>query len=684
MPKRYTITAALPYTNGPIHIGHLAGVYIPADIYTRYLRGQGKDVAFICGSDEHGVAISLKAKKEGKTPQEIIDTYDQIIRDSFRKFGITFDNYSRTSRKIHHETAQGFFKQLNEKKIFEEINSDQLYDPEAQQFLADRFVLGTCPICQNAEAYGDQCESCGSSLSATELINPKSTISGAKPELKKTKHWYLPLNKYEKFISDWILKGHKKDWKPNVYGQVKSWIDTGLKPRAVTRDLDWGIPVPLKGELGKVLYVWFDAPIGYISSTKEWANQKGIDWEPYWKDKDTQLVHFIGKDNIVFHCIIFPIMLHASGEYILPENVPANEFLNLEGQKISTSKNWAVWLHEYLEEFPEHQDVLRYVLTANAPETKDNDFTWDEFQARNNNELVAIYGNFINRVVVLTHKYYAGEVPKASEPLKIDLDVLSEMRLLPKKIGTSIELYRFREASQLLMQLARIGNKYLADSEPWKLIKSNPERVKTIMNTALQIATGLSVLSEPILPFTASKLKNMLNLNVTRLKWKDVSTNTILIPSGHLIRTAKLLFQKVEDEQMEFQRSKLKASSLANKTETVTILPLKPKTSFENFAALDLKVAVIVAAKKVSKTKKLMEITVRIESEERTVVSGIALDFNVDELIGKKVTLLTNLQPRTLKGIESNGMILLGENNEGHFVFVSPEAEDTKTGLSIH
>ena len=684
MPKRYTITAALPYTNGPIHIGHLAGVYIPADIYTRYLRGQGKDVAFICGSDEHGAAISLKAKKEGKTPQEIIDTYDQIIRDSFQRFGITFDNYSRTSRKIHHETAQGFFKQLNEKKIFEEINSDQLYDPKAQQFLADRFVLGTCPICQNAEAYGDQCESCGSSLSATELINPKSTISGAKPELKKTKHWYLPLNKYENFISDWILKGHKKDWKPNVYGQVKSWIDTGLKPRAVTRDLDWGIPVPLKGEVGKVLYVWFDAPIGYISSTKEWADQKGIDWEPYWKDKDTQLVHFIGKDNIVFHCIIFPIMLHASGEYILPENVPANEFLNLEGQKISTSKNWAVWLHEYLEEFPEHQDVLRYVLTANAPETKDNDFTWDEFQARNNNELVAIYGNFINRVVVLTHKYYAGEIPKASELLEIDIGVLSEMRLLPKKIGTSIELYRFREASQLLMQLARIGNKYLADSEPWKLIKSDPERVKTIINIALQIATGLSVLSEPILPFTASKLKNMLNLNVANLKWQDVSTKDMLIPSGHLIRKAKLLFQKVEDEQMEYQRSKLKVSSLENKTETVTIPPLKPKTSFENFAALDIKIAVIITAKKVSKTKKLMELTVRIGSEERTVVSGIALDFNAEELVGKKVTLLTNLQPRTLKGIESNGMILLGENNEGHFVFISPEAEDTKTGLSVH
>ena len=684
MPKRYTITAALPYTNGPIHIGHLAGVYIPADIYTRYLRGQGKDVAFICGSDEHGAAISLKAKKEGKTPQEIIDTYDQIIRDSFQRFGITFDNYSRTSRKIHHKTAQEFFKQLYGKKIFEEINSDQLYDPKAQQFLADRFVLGTCPICQNTEAYGDQCESCGSSLSATELINPKSTISGAKPELKKTKHWYLPLNKYENFISDWILKGHKKDWKPNVYGQVKSWIDTGLKPRAVTRDLDWGIPVPLKGEVGKVLYVWFDAPIGYISSTKEWADQKGIDWEPYWKDKDTQLVHFIGKDNIVFHCIIFPIMLHASGEYILPENVPANEFLNLEGQKISTSKNWAVWLHEYLEEFPEHQDVLRYVLTANAPETKDNDFTWDEFQARNNNELVAIYGNFINRVVVLTHKYYAGEIPKASELLEIDIGVLSEMRLLPKKIGTSIELYRFREASQLLMQLARIGNKYLADSEPWKLIKSDPERVKTVINIALQIATGLSVLSEPILPFTASKLKNMLNLNVANLKWQDVSTKDMLIPSGHLIRKAKLLFQKVEDEQMEYQRSKLKVSSLENKTETVTIPPLKPETSFENFATLDIKIAVIIAAKKVSKTKKLMELTVRIGSEERTVVSGIALDFNAEELVGKKVTLLTNLQPRTLKGIESNGMILLGENNEGHFVFISPEAEDTKTGLSVH
>ena len=683
-PKRFTITAALPYTNGPVHIGHLAGVYVPADIYSRFQRMQGNDVAFVCGSDEHGVPITIKAKKEGITPQQVVDKYHAIIKQSFQDFGITFDNYSRTTAKIHHDTASEFFKKLYEDGKFIEQTTEQFYDQEANQFLADRFIVGTCPKCGFEESYGDQCESCGTSHNATDLINPKSSITGNTPSLKETKHWFLPLDQYEPWLKDWIVKGHKKDWKTNVYGQCKSWIDDGLRPRAVTRDLDWGIPVPIEGADEKVLYVWFDAPIGYISATKEWAEKEGKDWEPYWKDENTKLLHFIGKDNIVFHCIIFPSMLKAEGSYIVPNNVPANEFLNLEGNKISTSKNWAVWLHEYLVDFPNQQDVLRYALTANAPETKDNDFTWDEFQARNNNELVAIYGNFINRVVVLTHKYYAGEVPKASELLKIDRDVLSEMRLLPKKIGTSIELYRFREASQLLMQLARIGNKYLADSEPWKLIKSNPERVKTIMNTALQIATGLSVLSEPILPFTASKLKNMLNLNVTHLKWKDVSTNTILISSGHLIKPAKLLFQKVEDEQMEFQRSKLKASSLTNKTETVTILPLKPKTSFENFAALDLKVAIIVAAKKVSKTKKLMEITVSIGSEERTVVSGIALDFNAEELIGKKVTLLTNLQPRTLKGIESNGMILLGENNEGHFVFVSPEAEDTKTGLSIH
>jgi len=684
MPKRYTVTAALPYTNGPIHIGHLAGVYVPADIYTRYLRGQGKDVLFICGSDEHGVAISLKAKKEGKTPQEIIDQYDQIIRDSFQKFGIAFDNYSRTSRKVHYETAQEIFKKLDTKSVFELKESEQLFDAEAQQFLADRFVTGICPICQHPEAYGDQCESCGSSLSATELIDPKSTISGVKPSLKSTKHWYLPLNRYEDFIKKWILEGHKKDWKPNVYGQVKSWIDNGLQPRAVTRDLDWGIPVPVKDGEGKVLYVWFDAPIGYISSTKEWAQENGKDWEPYWKDDETQLVHFIGKDNIVFHCIIFPIILHANGDYILPENVPANEFLNLEGQKISTSKNWAVWLHEYLDEFPEQQDVLRYVLTANAPETKDNDFTWDEFQARNNNELVAIYGNFINRVLVLTHKYYRGIVPEAVNLSPVDQTVLDEMALLPQKMGLAIEQYRFREASQILMQLARLGNKYLADAEPWKLIKTDAQRVATIMHTALQIATGLSILSEPILPFTAKKLKKMLQLDSKNLNWQSVSSGSILIDSGHQIGEASLLFQKIENEQMEQQRSKLKTSEAKNKIKTLKIAPLKPTTKYPNFEALDLKVATVIAAEKVNKTKKLLQLTVDLGDEQRTVVSGIAQDFKPDDLIGKQVSLLTNLHPRTLKGIESNGMILLGENAEGSFVFVNPENKDAKKGVSIH
>src|SRR5210317_1634229 len=513
MPKRYTVTAALPYTNGPIHIGHLAGVYIPADIYSRYLRLQGKEVAFICGSDEHGVAIALKAKKEGKTPQQIIDQYDQLIRTSFESFGIAFDHYSRTSRKIHHETAQEFFKILYDKGVFEEKDSEQLYDSEAQQFLADRYVTGTCPICQNPEAYGDQCESCGSSLSATELIHPKSTLNGANPELKKTKHWYLPLNRYETFIQKWILEGHQHDWKPNVYGQVKSWVSNGLQPRAVTRDLDWGIAVPVPDAEGKVLYVWFDAPIGYISSTKEWAKREGKDWEPYWKNKDTKLIHFIGKDNIVFHCIIFPSMLKAEGSYVLPENVPANEFLNLEGNKLSTSKNWAVWLHEYLEDFPDKQDVLRYTLTANAPETKDNDFTWKDFQARNNNELVAIYGNFINRVVVLTNKYYNGVVPRPSVFSEIDEATLATVKAYPDVISSSIERYRFREAVQELMNLARLGNKYLADEEPWKVIKEDKERVQTIMYIALQIATALAVLSEPFLPFTSHKLNNILNVN---------------------------------------------------------------------------------------------------------------------------------------------------------------------------
>ena len=683
MPKRYTVTAALPYTNGPIHIGHLAGVYVPADIYSRYLRGQGKDVAFICGSDEHGVAIALKAKKEGKTPRQIIDQFDELIRTSFTKFGIAFDHYSRTSRKIHHETAQEFFNILYDKGVFEEKDSEQLFDPEAKQFLADRFVTGICPICQHTEAYGDQCENCGSSLSATELKYPKSTLSGSKPILKKTKHWYLPLNKFENFIKEWILEGHQNDWKPNVYGQVKSWVSNGLQPRAVTRDLDWGISVPVAGADGKVLYVWFDAPIGYISSTKEWAAAKGVDWKPYWCDEDTQLVHFIGKDNIVFHCIIFPVMLKASERYILPENVPANEFLNLEGKKISTSKNWAVWLHEYLEEFPDQQDVLRYVLSSNAPETKDNDFTWEEFQARNNNELVAIFGNFINRVMVLSHKYYRGSVPEPGKEFEEDKKVLEEMAQLPKKIGHAIENFHFREASQTLISLARLGNKYLADAEPWKLINTDPERVKTIMNTALQISSGLSILCDPLLPFTSAKLKNMLNLDSKTLNWKSIETKETLLQPQHLLGKTSLLFQPIDDLQMDAQREKLKKSALDIDLEEKNIAPLKSKTSFKDFDALDLCVAEIIKAKKVKKTKKLMELTVRFGEEKRTVVSGIAADFNEEDLIGKKVSLLTNLKPRNLKGIESQGMILLGENSKGNFVFVGPEDKNIVSGTPI-
>jgi methionyl-tRNA synthetase len=683
MPKRFTVTAALPYTNGPIHIGHLAGVYIPADIYSRYLRLQNKDVAFICGSDEHGVAIALKAKKEGKTPQQIIDQYDQLIRESFESFGIAFDHYSRTSRKIHHQTAQEFFKILYDKGVFEEKDSEQLYDPEAEQFLADRFVTGTCPICQNPEAYGDQCESCGSSLSATELIHPKSTLSGTQPELKKTRHWYLPLNQYEDFIKEWILEGHQHDWKPNVYGQVKSWVSNGLQSRAVTRDLDWGITVPVKNAEGKVLYVWFDAPIGYISSTKEWAEKNGKEWESYWTDKETQLVHFIGKDNIVFHCIIFPVMLKASDRFILPENVPANEFLNLEGQKISTSKNWAVWLHEYLKEFPDQQDVLRYVLTANAPETKDNDFTWEEFQARNNNELVAIFGNFINRVMVLTHKYYDGYVPEPGTLEQEDLDALETMAKLPAKIGQTIENYRFREASQQLMGLARLGNKYLADAEPWKLIKTDPERVKTIMHTALQISSALAILAEPLLPFSSTKLKNMLNLDSKNTSWAAVETQKALLEPKHLLGKTALLFKQIEDDQMDAQREKLTAASQENNIEEKLFAQVKPTTSFKDFDALDLRVAEIIQAKKVRKTKKLMELTVRMGDEERTVVSGIATNFEEAELVGKKVTLLANLKPRSLKGIESQGMVLLGENQGGHLVFVGPEDQTTVSGTPI-
>ena len=684
MSKRYTITAALPYTNGPIHIGHLAGVYVPADIYARYLRIKGNDVAFICGSDEHGVAISLKAKKEGKSPKEIIDQYDEIIRKSFSEFGITFDNYSRTSRDIHHKTAKEFFSELNEKNIFEEKVTEQLYDPEMKQFLADRYIIGTCPICQSPDAYGDQCESCGSSLSSSELINPKSTISGSKPEKRKTKHWYLPLHKYESFLEKWILKGYKNIWKTNVYGQVKSWIDNGLKSRAVTRDLDWGIPIPIQGEVGKVLYVWFDAPIGYISSTKEWAAKRKIDWEPYWKDKQTQLVHFIGKDNIVFHCIIFPVILHASGKYILPKNVPANEFLNLEGHKISTSKNWAVWLHEYLKDFPDQQDVLRYVLTANAPETKDNDFTWEEFQSRNNNELVAIYGNFINRVIVLTHKYYSGKVPKCDKLKKEDLEVLSQMELIPEKIGDCIENFRFREASQLLMQLARIGNKYLADTEPWKLIKIDPERVKEIIYTALQLVVGLSIISEPILPYTSKKLKKILNLDSSQFSWDNIGKKRNLIPSSSLLNKGQLLFSKIDNDIIKKQLLKLKNGSNDFNSNRKTIPEIKPKVSFKNFENLNLKIAEIINAKKVKKTKKLIELEVKLGKKTRTVVSGIAKDFDEKDIVGKKVVLLENLFPKKLKGIESNGMVLLSKNENGNFIFIGPDLNDIESGTIIY
>lgn len=674
--KRYTITAALPYTNGPIHIGHLAGVYVPADIYARYQRLQNKDVAFICGSDEHGVAITLKARTEGITPQELVNKYHHIIKKSFEDFGISFDNYSRTSAKIHHETASEFFKTLYDKGKFIEEVTEQLYDEEAKQFLADRYVIGTCPKCGYEEAYGDQCEKCGTSLNATDLINPKSVFSGSKPVLKETKHWFLPLNEYEDFLKDWILVNHKKDWKPNVYGQCKSWIDDGLKPRAVTRDLDWGIPVPVEGADGKVLYVWFDAPIGYISSTKEWAAREGKNWEDYWKDEETKMLHFIGKDNIVFHCIIFPAMLSADGSYILPNNVPANEFLNLEGNKLSTSKNWAVWLHEYLEDFPNQQDVLRYVLTANAPETKDNDFTWADFQARNNNELVAIFGNFINRVMVLTDKYYEGVVPEAIELKEIDEQTLTELRAYPEVIASSLERYRFREAQGELMNLARLGNKYLADEEPWKTIKTDGARTKTVMKVALEIATALAVLSEPFLPFTSSKLKKMLNLDSENISWNDISQNGELIPSGHKIGKAELLFSKIEDEQIQKQLDKLhktKADNVENTVATKELTPQKETIQFDDFMKMDIRIGTILEAEKMPKADKLLILKVDTGIDVRTIVSGIAEHFSPEEIIGQQVTVLANLAPRKLRGVESNGMILMTETTDGKLVFMQPK-----------
>ena len=700
-PKRYTITAALPYTNGPIHIGHLAGVYVPADIYARFMRMQGREVAFVCGSDEHGVPITIKAKKEGVSPQDVVDKYHKIIKRSFDDFGISFDNYSRTSAKVHHKTASEFFRKLYDAGKFTEETTQQLYDPEAEQFLADRFVVGTCPKCGFEESYGDQCEKCGTSHNATDLINPKSAITGSTPVLKETRHWFLPLDQYESWLKEWILEGHKKDWKPNVYGQVKSWIDDGLRPRAVTRDLDWGIPVPVEGGEGKVLYVWFDAPIGYISSTKEWAEKTGRDWEPFWRDEDTKLVHFIGKDNIVFHCVIFPAMLKAEGSYILPENVPANEFLNLEGNKLSTSKNWAVWLHEYLEEFPGQQDVLRYALTANAPETKDNDFTWKDFQARNNNELVAIFGNFINRVVVLTNKYYDGIVPKPGAFSEVDEQTLAELKAYPAVIASSIERYRFREAQGELMNVARLGNKYLADEEPWKLIKTDEERVKTIMYVALQIASALASLSEPFLPFSSQKLKSMLDysrstseavINTSGVvfgeeqeesEWNKISAGKELLEPGHAIGKAELLFSKIEDEQIQKQLEKLEATKAANIADNKKAEPQKEIATFEDFSKMDLRVGTIVEAEKMPKANKLLVLKVDTGIDVRTIVSGIAESFKPEDIVGKKVTVLVNLAPRKLRGVESEGMILMTQNKEGKLVFVNPDEDGVKEGTVI-
>jgi len=672
--KRTLITSALPYANGPVHIGHLAGVYVPADIYARYLRLKGEEVIFIGGSDEHGVPITLKAKKEGITPQDVVDKYHKIIKDSFAEFGISFDIYSRTSSKIHHKTASEIFRTLYDKGKFIEQTSEQFFDEEANQFLADRYITGTCPKCNYEKAYGDQCESCGSSLNAIDLINPKSVLSGNKPVLKTTKHWFLPLDQYEPWLREWILENHK-EWKSNVYGQCKSWLDGGLNPRAVTRDLDWGIPVPVEGAEGKVLYVWFDAPIGYISATKELTD----DWAKWWKDKDTRMIHFIGKDNIVFHCIIFPAILKAEGSFILPDNVPANEFLNLEGDKISTSRNWAVWLHEYLEDFPGKQDVLRYVLTANAPETKDNDFTWNDFQARNNNELVAILGNFVNRALVLTQNYYQGTVPKAGNLSEYDKSTLAELINLKSEVSKSVENFRFREALKIAMDMARLGNKYLADMEPWKLNKSDPERVKTIINTSLQIAANLTIALDPFLPFSMEKLRAF--LNVEKLSWDQLG-KTDLLSAGHKVAKPELLFAKIEDEEINKQVNKLMATKKANELESAPVKPAKSNIEYDDFAKMDIRVGTIVTAEKVAKTKKLLKLTIETGIDTRTVVSGIAEHFEPEKIIGKQVAILVNLAPKMLKGIESQGMILMAENENGSLVFVSPEIK-TKNGSEV-
>ena len=677
--KRYTVTTALPYANGPVHIGHLAGVYIPADTYVRYLRMKGEEVLFVGGSDEHGVPITIKAEKEGCTPQDIVDRYHNIIKDSFEKLGISYDRYSRTSSKTHHETAAAFFKKLYEDGKFIERETEQFFDPERNKFLSDRYIIGTCPKCGNDHAYGDQCEKCGSSMSPEELINPHSALSGAKLVKKATKHWYLPLDQYEQWLRDWIIEGHK-EWKPNVYGQVKSWLDNGLQPRAVTRDLDWGVPVPLEEADGKVLYVWFDAPIGYISNTIEHCAEKGTDWKKWWKDEDTKLVHFIGKDNIVFHCIIFPCMLKAYGDYIVPENVPANEFLNLENDKISTSRNWAVWLHEYLEEFPGKQDVLRYVLTANAPETKDNNFTWKDYQDRNNNELLAVFGNFVNRTLVLTHKYFEGKVPALTNLNEKDNAAIEEMNQYPDKIAHLLDTYKFREALSELMNLARLGNRYLTENEPWKQFKTDPERVKTVLALSLQIVAKLAILSEPFLPFSAKKLQSMIGLEVSG--WNQAK-ETVLLNEESQIGEVELLFTKVEDETVAAQVKKLEDTKKQNELNAWAPNPIKPNTNIDEFGKMDIRVGTVLECTKVPKADKLLQFLIDDGMNKRTIVSGIAKYYpNPEELVGKQVCFIANFEPRKLKGIVSEGMILSAEDKDGRLVVVTP-SQPVAPGSSI-
>ena len=712
MSNRKMITAALPYANGPVHIGHLAGVYIPADVYARFQRRLGKDVAFICGSDEHGIPITIRAKKEGVTPQDIVDKYHEIIKKSFADLGISFDEYSRTTSKNHYETSQEFFKVLYEKGKFTEEMSEQYFDEQAGEFLADRYIVGTCPNCGNENAYGDQCERCGTTLSPSELINPKSMLSGNVPILKETKNWYLPLNEYESFLNEWIIEGHKDDWKTNVYGQVKSWLNDGLKPRAMTRDLNWGVPVPLPDAEGKVLYVWFDAPIGYISFTKEWAEKNGKNWKDYWQSEESDLVHFIGKDNIVFHCIIFPSMMKAHGDFIMPKNVPAFEFLNLENDKISTSRNWAVWAHEYVEDFPGQQDVLRYALLSSAPETKDNNFTWKDFQTKNNSELVGIFGNFINRVAVLIHKYYNGYIPEPSDFSVSDKLTLNIIRNIPTNIAFYLEKYEFRNALNEMMNAARVGNKYLADEEPWKLIKENPERVRTQMYVASQISAMLATVCEPFLPFTAQKLKDIFNLevinypskyfsplnsmiiknstgvesliNYTELEWDDFAKILEeILPSNHKINEASLLFSKIEDDVIEAQIQKLEQTKQNNKKTNPNANPMKEEITFDDFTKIDLRTATILEAEKVEKADKLLKLTVDTGVDVRTVVSGIAESFTPEEVIGKQVMILLNLAPRKIRGIESQGMLLLTTKPDGKLSFVTPDDSSVENGIEI-